>query len=118
MSRNFLPELKHNNNYEAFNIYADLSDKFLTQAKTDKPYDKGNFPKEPISIFWIPIVIGLGMFIAQLIKLQNQKRQVALVVEAVAHILHRLDVPMEGLVVSFKRLNNLYNFYLILKYES
>jgi len=51
MSRNFLPELKHNNYYEAINIYADLSDKFLTQAKTDKPYDKGNLPKEPISIF-------------------------------------------------------------------
>ena len=26
MSRNFLPELKHNNYYEAFNIYADLSE--------------------------------------------------------------------------------------------
>lgn len=74
MSRNFLPELKHNNYYEAFNIYADLSDKFLTQAKTDKPYDKGNLPKDPISIFWIPIVIGLGMFIARFIVkgMENQ----------------------------------------------
>ena len=74
MSHNFLPELKHNNYYEAFNIYADLSDKFLTQAKTDKPYDKGNLPKEPISIFWIPIVIGLGMFIARFIVkgMENQ----------------------------------------------
>ena len=47
MSRNFLPELKHNNYYEAFNIYADLSDKFLTQAKTDKPYDKVNNTAKP-----------------------------------------------------------------------
>ena len=74
MSCNFLSELKHNNYYEVFNIYADLSDKFLTQAKTDKPYDKGNIPKKPISIFWIPIVIGIGMLIARFIVkgMENQ----------------------------------------------
>ena len=51
-----------------------MSDKFLTQAKTDKPYDKGNLPKEPISIFWIPIVIGIGMLIARFIVkgMENQ----------------------------------------------
>ena len=74
MSRNFLPELKHNNYYEAFNIYADLSDKFLTQAKTDNPYDKGNLPKEPVSIFWIPIVKWIGNVKAKF-KLKGKENQ-------------------------------------------
>ena len=88
MSSNFLPELKHNNYYEAFNIYADLSDKFLTQAKIDKPYDKGNLPKEPISIFWIPIVIGLGMFIARFIVkgMENQLETVRSALAAIRYI--------------------------------
>ena len=67
MSRNFLPQLKENKYYEAFDTFADLSDKFLTQAKTDKPYDKGNLPREPISLLWIPIAIGLGILIAKFI---------------------------------------------------
>ena len=67
MSRNFLPQLKENKYYEAFDTFADLSDKFLTQAKTDKPYDKGNLPREPISLLWIPIAIGLGILIVKFI---------------------------------------------------
>ena len=51
-----------------------MSDKFLTQAKTDKPYDKGNLPKEPISIFLIPIVIGIGMLIARFIVKETENQ--------------------------------------------
>ena len=40
----FLPHLKKDHYFEAFMAYADAVDDFLTQAKTGKPYNKGNIP--------------------------------------------------------------------------
>ncbi len=64
MSDKFVPKLSDGDYYEAFTDFAELCDKFLTQAKTDKPYDVGNLPKEPFSWIWIPIAIAVGLVIA------------------------------------------------------
>ena len=56
-------DLSEDNYAEAFGTYAELCDEFITQAKTDIPYDKGNLPLEPLSYIWIifGIVIGIGV---------------------------------------------------------
>lgn len=64
MSDRFVPKLSSGEYKQAFNSFAELSDKFLTQAKTDKPYDKGNLPKKPLSWIWLPISLGVGLVIA------------------------------------------------------
>lgn len=64
ISEQFLPELSDGNYAEAFNIYADWCDKFINQARTDKPYDKDNLPHAPLSLVWLPISIALGFVIA------------------------------------------------------
>lgn len=58
ISDKFLPELSDGDYYESFVEYADQCDKFITQAKTGKPYDVGNMPKEPFPVF-SAVVTGL-----------------------------------------------------------
>lgn len=53
--------------YKAFNEYSELCDLFVTQARSDTPYDKGNLPDEPLSLIWIPISIAVGLIIALII---------------------------------------------------
>ncbi|MGN0379657.1 MAG: TPM domain-containing protein [Butyrivibrio sp.] len=50
ISDKFRSGLSDGNYAEAFETYAKLCDEFFTQAKTGKPYDTGNMPKEPFSI--------------------------------------------------------------------
>lgn len=58
ISDQFLPKLSDGDYYESFVEYANQCDKFITQAKTGKPYDVGNMPKEPFPVF-SAIVTGL-----------------------------------------------------------
>lgn len=74
MSKKFLPDLKKGNYKNSFNIFADLCDEFITQAKTDKPYDSGNLPKNPLSIWWMPRSIAIGFVVAFLITAQMKKK--------------------------------------------
>ena len=60
MSEQFLPYLSDGEYYKAFSTYADLCDQFITQAKTDEPYDVGDLPKEPFKI-WFNVLIALGI---------------------------------------------------------
>lgn len=64
ISSKFLPDMKKSDYIKSFNTFADLCDKFLTQAKTDKPYDNGNLPKEPLGLIWIPGSLIIGFLIA------------------------------------------------------
>lgn len=60
----FLPALGDGDYADAFTTFAQLCDKFITQAKTGEPYDKGSFPKEPFSFganACIALVVG-GFF--------------------------------------------------------
>lgn len=67
----------------AFASYAELCDDFITQAKTGKPYDSGNLPREPLSIVWIPAALVIGFIIAKIIvgnmksKLKTVRAQAA-----------------------------------------
>ena len=47
ISDKFLSDLSDGEYAKAFSTYAELCDEFFTQAKTGKPYDVGNMPKEP-----------------------------------------------------------------------
>lgn len=59
------PYLKDEKYSKAFETYTDLCDKFITQAKTGKPYDKKNLPKKPFEIVLeILISVGIGIAIA------------------------------------------------------
>ncbi|MFA5575665.1 MAG: TPM domain-containing protein [Tissierellaceae bacterium] len=62
-----LEELREGNYYKGFDLYADLCDDFINQAKDKKPYDNGNMPKEPLSPKWIPISIFLGAIVSFII---------------------------------------------------
>lgn len=70
----FKDDLSEGNYNEAFTIYAQQCDEFLTQAKTGKPYDGSNLPREPLSWVWIPISIVVGIIIA-LIIVSGMKRK-------------------------------------------
>lgn len=51
----------------AFETFISLADDFITQAKSGEPYDRNNLPREPLSLIWIPVSIGIGFVIALLI---------------------------------------------------
>ena len=56
------PDLADGNYLDAFEIYADQCDNFITQANSGEPYDVDHMPKEPLSPIWfgISFVVGLG----------------------------------------------------------
>lgn len=61
------PDLSDGNYVVAFDTYADLCDEFITQARNGSPFDKGNLPREPLSIIWILISIAFGVVLALII---------------------------------------------------
>lgn len=86
MSEQFLPYLKEGDYAQAFETYVKLCGEFLEQAKTGEAFDKGNLPKEPLSLIWIPLSILIGAvfaFIAtgymrlQMKSVRNQKNAFA-----------------------------------------
>lgn len=64
ISEQFLSYLSDGDYAEAFEVYADQCDKFVTQANTGEPYDVDNLPHEPLSVIWIPISLLVGLIIA------------------------------------------------------
>ena len=57
-------DLSDGNYAAAFTTYADKCDEFITRARSGEPYDKGNLPREPLSIIWLPISIAVGVDLA------------------------------------------------------
>lgn len=56
------PKLSDEKYADAFTSYAELCDRFITQARTGEPYDSGNLPKGPFKIFknlLIALAVGL-----------------------------------------------------------
>ena len=76
-------DLSDGNYAAAFDTYAALCDKFITQARNGSPFDKGNLPREPLSMIWIPISIVIGVILALIIvgrmkgKLKTVRSQAA-----------------------------------------
>lgn len=65
-----VPYLSDGDFAEGFQIYGQLCDDFITQAKEGEPYDGGSLPKEPLSMVWIPISIVFGFILAGLVVWQ------------------------------------------------
>lgn len=59
-------DLGDGNYAAAFSTFAQQCDAFITQARTDRPYDNSNLPHDPLSIIWIPICIAAGIALAVL----------------------------------------------------
>lgn len=57
-------DLADRNFKETFHVFAQNCDKFITQARTDKPFDKSNLPREPLSAIWILVSLIGGIIIA------------------------------------------------------
>lgn len=76
-------DLSDGNYAAAFDTYANLCDEFIAQARNGSPFDKGNLPREPLSIIWIPISIAIGVVLALIIvgsmkgKLKTVRTQAA-----------------------------------------
>ena len=76
-------DLSDGNYAAAFDTYANLCDEFITQARNGSPFDKGNLPREPLSMIWIPISIVIGVVLALIIvgnmkgKLKTVRTQAA-----------------------------------------
>lgn len=67
MADQFKPSLSDGDFYAAFNDFADLCDKFITQARSDKPFDNDNLPKKPLPLYWIPLALAIGLALAVII---------------------------------------------------
>lgn len=65
-------DLSDGNFAAAFQTYIQSCDEFITQARTDRPYDNSNLPKKPMSAIWIPISLIAGIAIA-VISVQGMK---------------------------------------------
>ena len=76
-------DLSDGNYAAAFDTYANLCDEFITQARSGSPFDKGNLPRAPLSMIWIPISIVIGVVLALIIvgsmkgKLKTVRQQAA-----------------------------------------
>ena len=64
VSEQFQGNLSDGDYSKAFQTFASTCDEFISQAKSGKAYDVGNMPKKPMSPVWIPISLGIGIFIA------------------------------------------------------
>ncbi|MFQ9516594.1 MAG: TPM domain-containing protein [Eubacterium sp.] len=70
ISDKFLDDMGDDEYAKAFDEYAELCDKFVTQAKTGEPYDVGNMPKEPFAVFRnLLIALAAGIVLSLIIVL-------------------------------------------------
>lgn len=67
ITERFLPDLSDGDYAAAFGRFASLADQFLTQAKTGRPYDKGNLPRTPLGLAWTIAAVGIGLLTAWII---------------------------------------------------
>lgn len=74
------PLLADGENADAYMMFAQQCDRFITQAKTGKPFDVGTLPRAPLPLWSILVCIGIGCVIAALIVggMRQQLRSVRL----------------------------------------
>lgn len=84
ISDQFLSYLKDGEYAKAFSVYAELCDEFITQAKTDRPYDGDHMPKKPFRFgLWLLVAMGASIVISLIVtgfmkkKLKSVKLQAA-----------------------------------------
>ena len=64
IGKQIVPYLSDSDFAGAFTTYITLCDEFITQAKTDKPYDIGTLPREPLSPAWILVSLIVGLILS------------------------------------------------------
>ena len=65
LGNRFVPSLSDGDFAEAFEIYAEHCDEFITQAKAGQPYDSHNLPKEPFEFLTNLAICGvIGLLVA------------------------------------------------------
>ena len=103
------PYLKDAKYSKAFETYADLCDKFITQAKTGKPYDKKNLPKKPFKIVMeILISVGIGVAIAFMVGklMKSQLKTVRSKAQATDYVdKNSLNITNSNEMFIFSRIN-------------
>ena len=84
ISDKFLSYMKDGDYAKAFTVYAELCDKFISQAKTGKPYDGSHMPKNPLNaLLWLAVAMGVGIAVSLIVtgsmksKLKSVKMQTA-----------------------------------------
>ncbi|MGM9652910.1 MAG: TPM domain-containing protein [Eubacteriales bacterium] len=60
------PDLSEGSYAAAFDTYASLCDRFITQARSGTPYDRGTLPREPLSGIWIVLSILIGIVLSMI----------------------------------------------------
>ena len=95
ISEQFLSDLSDGNYAAAFATYAELCDEFITQAKTDRPYDGDHMPKAPFNaVKSLLISMAIGLAIALIVtgsmkgKLKSVRMQSAAASYVKANSLH------------------------------
>lgn len=89
ISKKFLPSMKDKKYEEAFLIYANLVDEFITQAKTGRPYDSSNLPKDSFKfIKFLCVSTILGAIVSYLItsKMKHNLKSVKSAKNACSYI--------------------------------
>lgn len=85
MSDQFVPLLSDGAYAEAFEMYAELCDSFIAQAKNGDPFDVHNLPKEPFNVLrtlGFSVVIGLVAAWITTRTMKNKLKSVAQKAEA------------------------------------
>lgn len=60
----FKPPLSDGEYAKSFNTFVDCCEDFLVQAENGEPYDVGNMPIKPLSLYFIPLSILIGASIS------------------------------------------------------
>lgn len=89
ISEKFLPALSDGDYAGAFRAYIKYTDEFITQAKTGKPYDVGNMPKEPYDLpMSLLVSVGIGLLVSLIITSiwKGQLKSVAFQTQATSYL--------------------------------
>lgn len=78
------PILGEGKYFNAFETFTDLCDKFIGEARSDKPYDTGNMPKGSLSPTWIFKSIGIGAVIALIVMSTIRRKLTSVKMESSA----------------------------------
>ncbi len=104
MADKFVPYLSNGDFYEAFSVYAESCDQFVTQAKEEVPFDRNNQPKEDFpGVRNLLIALAIGMVVAlivtgvmkrQLVQVRGQRAATNYMKDGSLHVTERRDLFM------------------------
>lgn len=79
MTDSFIPYLSKGDFAKGFNVFADLSDDFINQAKAGQPYDINNMPEKKLSPMWIlySLLGGSGIGFLGTMSMKSNLKSVA-----------------------------------------